>query len=176
MDVIKKLVKANEALAKALGEKLESGPLSEALLERHWVPVPLTADSVARLEAIAGFSFSPLLRALLSTKNAMPTQSVFGVGDWAGSSIIEKNEAFAAARAEYDWEAPKLVAITHDEDFFAVTEEDRVVYFCNNEGLIEREHGPLEGFLSRVTSVLKKRAKNPDEDDEDDEDPEAEYV
>lgn len=175
MDVIKKIVAANEALARASGEELESGPLSEDLVERHWVPVPLAEDSVARLETIAGFTFSPLFRSLLSTKNAMPTQGVFGVGEWALSGIIERNEQFAAARAEYDGDVPKLVAITSDEDFLAVTEDGKVVYFCNNEGLIEREHGPLEGFLSRVASALQKRAKHPDDEPED-EDPEAKFV
>jgi hypothetical protein len=149
----------------------------EADLDRGWVPLPLSDHHVEQLEQLAGFGFSPLLRALFQTAGAMPVADVggvLGVSSWVGSFVFEKNRDVARAREEYDWDLPKLVAITWEEDFLAVTEHEQVVKICGNEGNIESRHGSLEEWLGRYTSAASLKAADP-EGYEDNGDPEAEY-
>jgi hypothetical protein len=178
MNPIHKLVAAHTALAEALELSLEPFTLDDDILERGWVAYPLSKSDLQRLEALAGFTFSPLLCALFSTKGAMAPfeEGVFGLSSWCGQDAFEKNQAVVKAREEYDWNLPKLVAIASDEDFYAVTEDHKVVVICGNEGIIEREHGSLEGWLRRYADAVMQRAKNPDDIDVYNEDPEAEHT
>lgn len=173
------LVAAHERLAAANDQKLEPMTTEDLadFADRGWVRFPLSAAHVKELEDLTGFSFSPLLRGLLETRAAMPRASVdvFGIDSWCAESIFEKNKDVASAREEYDWDLPKLVAITSDEDFLAVTEDGNVVRVCSNEGNIEVDHGPLDRWLVRYAHAVEKKADGA-ESDEVWEDPEAQYV
>ncbi len=177
-DPIRTLVDAHERLASAGENSLD--PMSDddlaSFADRGWVKFPLSASHVEELEGIAGFTFTPLLKGLLQTRGAMPPfdVDVFGIGGWCAEGIFEKNRDIASAREEYDWELPKLVVITADEDFLAVTEDEKVVRVCSNEGNIETEHGPLAGWLVRYAAAATKKADGADPD-ETSEDPEATY-
>jgi hypothetical protein len=177
-DPLRAIVEAHERLAAATDNSLE--PMSDEDLasfsDRGWVKFPLTATQVEELETIAGFAFPPLLKGMLQTRGAMSSfdVDVFGVGGWCAEGIFERNREISEARKEYDWDLPKLVALTADEDFHAVTEDGRVVRICNNEGNIETEHGPLAGWLVRYSVAATKKAEGADSD-ETSEDPEASY-
>lgn len=180
MKIVEDLAAAHEAMSKASEDHpLTPTQIDDDLRERGWVPAPLSADDVGKLESLVGFEFSPLLRALFTTKNAMPAGSlwgVFGISEWCGSGVFEKNREVAEARERYDWDLPKLVVISADEDFVAVTEDHRVVGVCSNEGNIETDHGPLEGWISRYTKAALRRAEDPSDEDAYREDPEQEFV
>lgn len=173
------LAAAHAKLAASKGEDLE--PMTDEAVaffaDRGWVKFPLSDAHVKELEELVGFSFSPLLRGLFQTRAAMPSFEtyVFGIGSWCAEATFEKNRDIAKARAEYDWDLPKLVAITSDEDFLAVTEDGKVVAVCNNEGNIDTEHGPLESFLVRYAKAAQRKAEGADAD-EVSEDPEAQHV
>lgn len=184
MTIIEHLATAHEKLIDALiridhvpADIRAQNTAEQADMERGWVPFPLSDGHVEQLEEIAGFSFSPLLRALFQTAGAMPycdVSGVLGVNSWVGSYAFEKNRDVAKAREQYDWDLPALVAITSDEDFLAVTEGGEVVQICSNEGNIETRHGSLDGWLARYTNAALLKAADP-EGYEDDGDPEAEY-
>lgn len=179
--IIEKLVDVHGKLAIALElDQQKERPPSDDLLARGWVQYPLSDADVERLESIAGFTLSPIVRALFQTRGAMPSFEVdaFGVGQWAGSWTFEVNQDIANARAEYGWDLPKMVRLDAGEDFYAVTEEGEVVFVCSNEGNIERRHGAIEGWLGRYVDSAAQKAADPDaylDDDEAREDPEAEY-
>jgi hypothetical protein len=167
-ELIARVVEAHRKLAAAIGAEVQRGePLAEHLvIERGWVPAPLSEENVAALEALVGFSFPKLLRELLATRGAVPEFSVAvpGVFEWSGSGIFEKNKEVAAAREEYDWDLPPLVAITADEDFLAVTEEGDVVRVSSNEGLVEKTYGTLDEWLDRYCGFVEKKAADPEAD------------
>ncbi len=178
-EIVKQLVDVHQKLAVAL-EQTDSLPeFDEDDLARGRVAYPLSDADVARLESIAGFTFSPLLRQLFQTQGAMPVfeVDVFGMSHWVGSWALESNQETAKARADYDWDLPKLVRIDTHEDFFAVTEDGELVNVCGNEGNIERRHGSLEGWLGRYVASAALMAEDPEAYREGDnqEDPEAEY-
>jgi hypothetical protein len=179
MKIIEDLAAVHVAISQSSEPiSLEPTELDDEDREQGWVPTPLSTEDIVRLEGIAGFSFSPLLRALFTTKNAIPPVSgggVFGIGEWVGSAVFVKNAEVAKAREEYDWDLPKLVAITSDEDFVAVTEDHRVVRICSNEANIEVDHGPLEGWIARYIKAGLSRAADPDDEDAFGEDPEQEF-
>lgn len=185
MDTIDTLAAAHRQLRTSLGETSDpedDNKPTEMRISRGWVPFPLADSNVGELESLAGFTFSPLLRSLFQTKDAMITlpRGVHGVSDWTMGYALEKNRDFARAREEYGWELPKMVAITWDEDFLAVTEKGKVVRVCNNEGNIDNQLGTLESWLAGYTAAVQRYAADPDgfEDDEeeysDDEDGEDE--
>src|SRR5262249_1295178 len=135
-DPIRALVDAHERLAAANEQSLE--PMSDEDLasfsDRGYVKYPLSESHVQELETLAGFAFSPLLKRLLQPPGAMPPfdVGVFGINGWAGHGIFEKNREIAEAREKYHWELPKLLVISSDEDFRAVTEAGDVVRVCSN--------------------------------------------
>jgi hypothetical protein len=179
MEVLERLATAHAKLAAATDQSDQSfcdSEIVDDLRARGWVDFPLSEPDLAKLEELAQFSFSPTLRGLFQTKGAMPSFSVdvFGVAEWAKESAIEKNRDLAGAREQYEWELPKFVAITSDEDFLAVTEDGRVVRVCSNEGNIEVDHGHLDGWLSRYAAAVLAKADG--EEGGYEEDPEAEYI
>lgn len=117
----------------------------------------LPEAELEQLEQLVGFPFSPTLKALFTTPGAMPRNDgigVFGLSSWVGSRALQRNREVLAAREQGAWELPKLVVISGDEDFFAVTEAGDVVRVTFNEGNISRSHGPLDAFLERYMSAL----------------------
>lgn len=157
MELVNRLAAAYETLAKARGLTLAPTEVTAEERAEGAVSWPLRDDDLAALEEVAGFSFSPTLRALLTTPNALPQGEGFGVyriSEWAGTSILARNRDIAAARDEFGWELPKLVVLTYDEDFRAVQEDGTVVEVCGNEGNIEATFGSLEDWIARYTAGI----------------------
>lgn len=158
--------------------------MAEAFRGREWVGFPLDAAALASLEGLIGFGLSPLLREFLTTPNAMVAHEdvcLRGANAWAGNWILEKNRDIAEARERYEWDLPKLIAITNDEDFLAVTEDGEVVQICGNEGNIDRRHGDFEAWLGRYAEAARTLSEHPNAASPFpkvhglDEDPEAQY-
>jgi hypothetical protein len=108
MNAIDKLVAAHTALAKSMNLSLKPMELDDDFRERGWVEYPLSESDLKRLEALAGFTFSPLLRLLFSTKGTMPDFEgcgALGLSAWCSQSAFEKNQDIANARKEYDWDS-----------------------------------------------------------------------
>jgi hypothetical protein len=157
MDLVNRLAAAHETLAKARGLTLAPTEVTDEERADGAASWPLRDDDLADLEEIAGFSFSPTLRALLTTPNALPEGEGFGiyrVSEWSGSSILERNRQVAEAREECDWDLPKMLVLSHDEDFRAVQEDGTVVEVCGNEGNVEATFGPLEAWIDRYTDGI----------------------
>lgn len=175
MKMINAIVQAHQKLATALELSLEhtlfSDPeladLAASLRERGWLEFPLKSTEVNKLEALVGFAFSPLLRALFETKECMPPFEVGVLGmreAWCGSSVFETNQEFLKLDRG---DLPKLVILNNDEDFWAVTEDGKVVYVCRNEANIEKSVDSLETWLSLYVKAVETKASDVgDYDDE----------
>lgn len=157
MDLVNRLAAAHETLAKARGLTLVPTEVTEEERAAGASSWPLGDEEIATLEEIAGFSFSPTLRALLTTAHALPEGEgfgIYGVSEWSGSSILGRNREIAEARDDYDWDLPKLLVLSHDEDFRAIQEDGTVVEVCGNEGNVEATFGPLEAWIERYTAGI----------------------
>ena len=157
MDLVNRLAAAHETLAKARGLTLAPTEVTAEERAAGAASWPLGEDDLAALEEIAGFPFSPTLRALLTTPNALPVgegYGVYGVSEWSGGSILGRNREIAQARDDYDWDLPKLLVLSHDEDFRAIQEDGTVVEVCGNEGNIEATFGPLDAWIDRYTDAV----------------------